>query len=137
MGMCLGFSPPRFPLFRMDTLTLHTSDGQKLAARCFTPPGGEARQVVVIATALGVPQMFYWDHARWLAQQGCAVITFDWRGMGLSAPKVLKGVSLRIEPGGQIVFVEQLHQPFAVIRPITEIRHHPAPVFGVRDRRAR
>ena len=75
----------------MDTLTLHTADGHRLAARCFTPPSGEVRRVVVIATALGVPQMFYWDHARWLAKQGCAVITFDWRGMGLSAPKVMRG----------------------------------------------
>jgi predicted alpha/beta hydrolase len=74
----------------MDTLTLHTADGHTLAARCFTPEG-EVRRVVVIATALGVPQMFYWDHARWLAEHGYAVITFDWRGMGLSAPQTLKG----------------------------------------------
>jgi len=75
----------------MDTLTLHTADGHTLAARCFQPVGGVVNRVVVIATALGVPQMFYWDHARWLTQHGCAVITFDWRGMGLSAPKVLRG----------------------------------------------
>jgi len=75
----------------MDSLTLHTADGQTLAARCFTPSGSVVKRVVVIATALGVPQVFYWDHARWLTQHGCAVITFDWRGMGLSAPKALRG----------------------------------------------
>ncbi|MCH8178773.1 MAG: alpha/beta fold hydrolase [Proteobacteria bacterium] len=79
----------------MESLTLHARDGQRLAARLFLPeslPGsGEVRRVVVIATALGVPQMFYWDHARWLTQHGLAVYTFDFRGMGLSAPGSLKG----------------------------------------------
>lgn len=79
----------------MESLTLHARDGQRLAARLFLPeslPGsGEVCRVVVIATALGVPQMFYWDHARWLTQHGLAVYTFDFRGMGLSAPGSLKG----------------------------------------------
>lgn len=75
----------------METLTLHARDGQRLAARLFLPASGEVRRVVVIATALGVPQMFYWDHARWLTQHGLAVYTFDFRGMGLSAPRSLKG----------------------------------------------
>lgn len=75
----------------METLSILTADGQRLAVRLFHPPQGEPSRVVVIATALGVPQVFYEDHARWLAERGVAVFTFDWRGIGQSAPRALRG----------------------------------------------
>lgn len=75
----------------MESLNILTHDGRTLAARCFAARGVEARRAVVIACALGVPQTFYQRYAQWLAQQGCVVYTFDWRGMGLSAPQRLRG----------------------------------------------
>ena len=67
-----------------------------LAARCYRDHGAAVRRVVIIACALGVPQTFYARYALWLAKQGCVVYTFDWRGMGLSAPTRLRGYRAKL-----------------------------------------
>ena len=41
---------------------------------------------VLIVSAMGVPQRFYADFAEWLASQGHAVMSFDYRGVGESRP---------------------------------------------------
>jgi len=46
---------------------------------------------ILIVSAMAVPQSFYADLARWLAGQGWQVVTFDYRGMGDSAPRTLRG----------------------------------------------
>lgn len=74
----------------MESFTIHAGDGQRIAARLFRPEG-EVRRVVLIVPALGVTQAFYEDFARWLGTQGLATVTFDFRGIGLSAPSSLKG----------------------------------------------
>ena len=73
-----------------DVDRLLTADGHSLAARCFKPHGEAAKRAVIIACALGVPQSFYARYATWLTQQGCVAYTFDWRGMGESAPDNLR-----------------------------------------------
>ncbi len=80
----------------MDTLNILTSDGHTLVARCYRPHAVPVRRAVIIASALGVPQTFYQRYAEWLVQQGCVVYTFDWRGMGLSAPQQLRGYKARL-----------------------------------------
>lgn len=45
---------------------------------------------------MGVPQRFYQPFATWLAEQGVAVMTFDWRGTGESAPRQLRGFQASI-----------------------------------------
>ncbi len=45
-----------------------------------------ARAGVLIAPAMGVEQAFYSAFARWLAEQGYYVLSFDYRGMGHSRP---------------------------------------------------
>ena len=67
---------------------LRAGDGAVLAANRFDAP--DARAVVVIAPALGVPQEFYRDFAAWLAQRGLSALTFDYRGIGASAPRSLR-----------------------------------------------
>jgi predicted alpha/beta hydrolase len=62
-----------------------STDGFPLAAQLH----GEfatARAGVVISPAMGVPQSYYADFAAWLASQGFAVLSFDYRGMGASRP---------------------------------------------------
>lgn len=54
------------------------------------------RGVVVVAPAMGVEQKFYFDFARWLAEQGFEVLTFDYRGMGQSLHQPLAQVSITI-----------------------------------------
>ena len=69
---------------------LRTADGAQIAAR-WHEPAGEARAVLVVAAAMGVCQDFYGQMAGWLAGNGIAVLTFDYRGIGDSAPKRLRG----------------------------------------------
>lgn len=77
-------------------LTLPARDGYALAARVHEPDGMPPRHAVLIASAMGVPQRFYEPYATWLASQGIAVMTFDWRGIGESAPPSLRGFKASI-----------------------------------------
>lgn len=83
-------------------LTLHTRDGVALAARAYDPVAcrsglaqgealGRTPLAVLLVAAMGVPQRFYESFACWLAQHGVAVLSFDWRGTGDSAPARLRG----------------------------------------------
>lgn len=69
-------------------------DGAAIAARFVTPTKPSA--AVLIAPAMGVPQRFYAALAQWLARQGMAVATFDYRGMGASRPPRLRGFEATI-----------------------------------------
>lgn len=80
----------------MEALEVVTSDGHRLKARLFSPQARDTTRVVVIAPAMGVRQAYYEPFARWLASQGLAVVTFDYRGMGDSAPASLKGFAADI-----------------------------------------
>lgn len=75
----------------MQTQTLQLEDGARIAVRCYVPAGASPCASLVIGPAMGVPQSFYEPFAGWLAQQGHAVWTFDYRGSGDS----LEGASLR------------------------------------------
>lgn len=69
----------------MQPTTILTEDEFNLAAHRFAPPG-RVRGVVVLGAAMGVRQDFYFPFARFLADRGFAVLTFDYRGMGRSRP---------------------------------------------------
>lgn len=58
-------------------------DGHALAGYRFDPMQAP-RGLVVIAPAMAIFQKFYAEFARWLAGQGYAVRTFDYRGTGES-----------------------------------------------------
>lgn len=64
-------------------VTLHTSDGHALAAHHW-PAVGEPRAVVVINPATAVKAAYYHRFARFLAERGMAVLTYDYRGIGAS-----------------------------------------------------
>ncbi len=72
-------------------LRLEALDGYPLAAHHFFPEAGESRAVLVMAGATGVPQRVYWRFAEALTQHGFEVLTMDFRGVGESQPKSLKG----------------------------------------------
>ena len=81
----------------MTTSTWPARDGRELAVRIYEPQDGRApKRAVLIAPAMGVPQRFYEAYARWLASQGLAVATFDYRGTGESAPRRLRGFKASI-----------------------------------------
>jgi predicted alpha/beta hydrolase len=68
----------------MQNINLRTPDGHELAARLYREStGGEAlKGAVLIGGAMGVRQDYYGRFAEWLAAQGYAVMTFDYRGVG-------------------------------------------------------
>ncbi len=76
----------------MDRQTLRVDGGAALALRVYEPAGA-ARASVVIGGAMGVRQSFYEPFARWLAQQGFRVTTFDYRGHGDSLQGAMRDVT--------------------------------------------
>jgi len=72
------------------TLPLTAADGYPLQAMAY-PPAGTPQGRLVVAGATGVPQRFYARFARYAAEQGIAVWTLDYRGIGLSRPGTLRG----------------------------------------------
>lgn len=71
-------------------LTLTAADGYTLTAHRFSP-AGPARANLVMAGATAVPQKFYRRFAEFARQQGYDTLTLDYRGIGQSAPKSLRG----------------------------------------------
>lgn len=63
-----------------DAHALIADDGRHLAAT-WTEPATAARAVAVIHAATGVPRGYYRAFASWLAEQGYAVLTYDYRGI--------------------------------------------------------
>ncbi|MFZ6712749.1 hypothetical protein [Undibacterium sp. TC9W] len=69
----------------METVQIITADGTVLTAKKFTPTS-TVKSVVVMPAAMGVKQNFYEPFAEFLAENGIAVLSFDYRGMGESIP---------------------------------------------------
>jgi predicted alpha/beta hydrolase len=57
-----------------------------LGATLFLPPGAK-RHAVLINSATAVPRKIYRPFAGYLAQRGCAVLTYDYLGTGNSRRK--------------------------------------------------
>lgn len=77
-------------------VTLDAADGYRLAVDRFEPATSTAdAPSVVIAGAMGVPRRFYRTFAEVLARGGLRATTFDYRGIGGSAPPRLRGFSAR------------------------------------------
>lgn len=75
---------------RIEPFTLTAADGYPLAALRYCSPV-PPRAHLVVGGATAVPQGFYKRFAQHLAAQGIDVLTLDYRGIGRSAPKTLKG----------------------------------------------
>lgn len=75
---------------RIDPLALTAADGYPLAALRYRSPV-PPRAHLVVGGATAVPQGFYRRFAQHVAAQGIDVLTLDYRGIGRSAPKSLRG----------------------------------------------
>ncbi|MEA3137511.1 MAG: hypothetical protein QOC71_1792 [Thermoplasmata archaeon] len=80
-------------------LRLKASDGYPLEASLFRGKGPDA---VVVAGATGVKRSFYDAFARALAAKGFSVVTLDYRGVGGSRPKRLKGFHATMRQWGEL-----------------------------------
>ena len=87
--------------FKVDAekVDLVVADGTKLAATWFLPRGGAPERTIVIGCAIGVRRGYYEPFARFLAQQGCAALTFDYRGIGGSLDRISATLRVAARPG--------------------------------------
>jgi predicted alpha/beta hydrolase len=67
-------------------ITFTSDEGTMVLAGRYHAPQGAVKAAVLIAGAMGVKQAYYAEFARWLASQGYAAMSFDYRGMGESLP---------------------------------------------------
>ncbi len=75
--------------------TIAARDGYHLAATVFAPETPPHR-VVLINSATAVPRKIYRGLASYLAEQGFAVVTYDYRGIGGSRRGPLRGFNVRM-----------------------------------------
>jgi predicted alpha/beta hydrolase len=74
----------------IDDITFPAADGYLLGASLFLPRGAK-RHAVLVNSATAVPRKIYRGFAGYLAQRGCAVLTYDYRGTGGSRQKATVG----------------------------------------------
>lgn len=70
-------------------------DGYRLAGTLYRPRTPN-RRAVLFQAASGVKQEYYGRFAEYLASRGFAALTFDYRGIGRSAPAKLRGFEARM-----------------------------------------
>jgi len=74
----------------IDDITFPAVDGYVLGATLFLPRGAK-HHAVLINSANAVPRKIYKAFAGYLARRGCAVLTYDYRGIGDSRLRALVG----------------------------------------------
>src|SRR5215468_4215559 len=74
----------------VDDITFPAKDGYLLAGSLFLPRGVK-RHAVIINSATAVPRKVYRGFASYLAHRGCAVLTYDYRGIGGSRLPAMVG----------------------------------------------
>lgn len=76
-------------------------DSFALSGKLFMPDA--PRAIVLICSATGVRQHFYWKFAEWMTTQGYGVLTFDYRGIGASLNgRSVRGSSAKKQDWGQL-----------------------------------
>jgi predicted alpha/beta hydrolase len=69
-----------------DDITFPATDGFFLGGTLYLPRSGRRSHAVLINSAVAVPRKIYRGFASYLAGRGCAVLTYDYRGIGGSRP---------------------------------------------------
>jgi predicted alpha/beta hydrolase len=77
-------------------VVVQAADGYPLAATLFRPEAANGRAVQIHAAA-GVRQEYYAEFARFLAERGFHAVTFDYRGVGRSAPAHVRHIDARMQ----------------------------------------
>lgn len=83
-------------------IKITAKDGYQLGASAFHPANDTPKGVLLVCSAMGVLQSYYAKYASFMAEQGYIVYTFDYRGIGQSAPKNLKGFAANLQQWGAL-----------------------------------
>ncbi|MCG8273855.1 alpha/beta fold hydrolase [Aquamicrobium sp. NLF2-7] len=90
-----------------------SSDGVRLGGHFWQASNVDSIGTVIVNPATGVLARYYHRYARFLAGHGFDVLTYDYRGIGLSRPDQMKGCGYRWRDWGErdfeaaVRFVEQ------------------------------
>lgn len=84
-------------------IALHCGDGYRLHGHAWRHAGPHAG-TVIINPATGVLARYYHRYAHFLAGQGFSVVTYDYRGIGLSRPDRMRGAGIRWRDWGELDF---------------------------------
>lgn len=100
------------------SVQLESNAGRFIAVQHW--PEKNTQQVVIMAPAMGVPQVYYQKFSQWLATQGRAVISFDYYGIGESKQVPLKQHQTTIREWAEwdaaaVIAFAQQHYPHAEI----------------------
>jgi predicted alpha/beta hydrolase len=82
-------------------IRIATDDGLELGATEFEP-ASPPHAIVVVNAATAVKRRYYERFATYLATRGFAVVTYDYRGIGDSAPRDLRGFSATMRQWGLV-----------------------------------
>jgi predicted alpha/beta hydrolase len=101
-------------------VVLSAADGYPLGGMRYPAPG-RARAHLIVAGAVGVPQRFYRRFAEFAAARGYTTLTFDYRGVGMSAPATLDGFRMDYFDWGRLDLAAA----------VTAMSQPPLPLFVV------
>ena len=85
---------------KIEPISIQASDGFTLEGSLYRPPT-TVTKVIVITSALGVVRSYYQQYAMFMCNHGYMVLTFDYRGVGESRPKSLRGFQATMHDWGQ------------------------------------
>lgn len=83
----------------MQELFLKTSGPASIAVKIFEPQISK-QKLLLINSATGVKQQIYFSFAKYFAENGFTVITYDYSGIGESKPKQMKGFKASMRSWG-------------------------------------
>ena len=87
----------------MKDLILNTSDHIPLSVKVFEPQISNGK-LLLINSATGVKQQIHFSFAKYFAENGFTVITYDYRGIGESKPTKMRGFNASMRIWGTIDF---------------------------------
>ncbi len=80
--------------------SIKAEDGWPLEATLFR--GDRPRMAVLVSAGTGFPRGFYARFARWMAERGGVVLTYDYRGIGGSRPEDLAAMEMDYPDWGRL-----------------------------------
>jgi predicted alpha/beta hydrolase len=95
---------------------LRALDGYELGAALYVPHAAqEPSRVAILHSGAGIPAARYRPFARFLASAGIPILTYDYRGIGHSRPRAMRGFRGSFEDwgeydcGGAIAWLRERH----------------------------
>lgn len=86
---------------KIEQQDIPVEDGYVISATRYSPTEGKKDIIVQIHSGTGIPQGLYGKLATFLAENGITALTFDYRGIGKSKPKHLKGFDANMRDWAQ------------------------------------